>query len=80
MSFHLESAHLVAMVAIALAIALLLAVKFRPATWRGVICKAVIANVSAIAVALAFELLITRSARTLSQRNFKLVEPNWLNF
>jgi hypothetical protein len=59
MSLHLESSHLVVMVALALSIALLLAVKFRPATWHGIVCEALIANVSAIAAILAFEMLTT---------------------
>ena len=57
MRIHLESAHLVAIIAIALLTALLLAIKFRPATWRGVIFEAVIANVGAILAVLAFEVL-----------------------
>ena len=57
MRIHLESAHLVAMIAIALLTALLLAMKFRPATWRGVLFEAVIANVGAILAVLAFEVL-----------------------
>jgi hypothetical protein len=54
---HLESSHLVAMIAIALLTALLLAVKFRPATWRGVLFEAVIANVGAFLAVIAFEAL-----------------------
>jgi hypothetical protein len=57
MRFHLQSSHLVAMVALALLTALLLAVQFRPATWRGVLCEAVIANVGAVLAVVAFELL-----------------------
>lgn len=57
MRIHLESAHLVAIIAIALLAALLLAIKFRPATWRGVLVEAVIANVGAILAVLAFEVL-----------------------
>jgi hypothetical protein len=58
MHIHLQSSHLVAMIAIALSSALLLAVKFRPATWRGVLCEAVIANIGAILAIVAFEVLI----------------------
>jgi hypothetical protein len=54
---HLESSHLVAMIAIALLTALLLAVKFRPTTWRGVLFEAIIANVGAILAVVAFEVL-----------------------
>jgi len=57
MRIHVESAHLVAMIAIALSTALLLAIKFRPATWRGVLVEAFIANVGAILAVLAFEVL-----------------------
>ncbi|AET88491.1 MULTISPECIES: hypothetical protein [Caballeronia] len=57
MNIHLQSAHLVAIVTIALVTALLLAVKFRPATWRGVVLEAVVANVGAILAVLAFEVL-----------------------
>ena len=57
MRIHLESSHLVAIIAIALLTALLLAVKFRPATWRGVLFEAVIANVGAILAVVAFEML-----------------------
>ncbi|MDR5792397.1 hypothetical protein QCE49_03280 [Caballeronia sp. LZ008] len=57
MRIHVESAHLVAMIAIALSTALLLAIRFRPATWRGVLAEAVIANVGAILAVLAFEVL-----------------------
>jgi hypothetical protein len=57
MRFHLQSSHLVAMIAIALLTALLLAVRFRPATWRGIVCEAVIANVGAILAVIAFEML-----------------------
>lgn len=58
MRLHLESSHLVAMIAIALLTALLLAVKFRPTTWRGVLFEAIIANVGAILAVVAFEVLI----------------------
>jgi len=45
------------MIAIALLTALLLAVKFRPTTWRGVLFEAIIANVGAILAVVAFEVL-----------------------
>ncbi|SAK59072.1 hypothetical protein [Caballeronia ptereochthonis] len=57
MQIHLQSSHLVAIIAIALLTALLLAVKFRPASWRGVLFEAVVANVGAILAVLAFEVL-----------------------
>jgi hypothetical protein len=57
MRIHLQSSHLVAIIAIALITALLVAVKFRPATWRGMLFEAVIANVGALLAVLAFEVL-----------------------
>ncbi|SAL20764.1 hypothetical protein AWB74_00764 [Caballeronia arvi] len=57
MHIHLQSSHLVAIIAIALSTALLLAVKIRPATWRGVLFEAILANVGAILAVLAFEVL-----------------------
>jgi hypothetical protein len=57
MRFHLQSSHLVAMICIALLTALLLAVKFRPASWRGIVCEAMIANIGAILAVIAFEML-----------------------
>ncbi|MDR5736380.1 MULTISPECIES: hypothetical protein [unclassified Caballeronia] len=57
MRLFFQTSHLVAMIAIALSVALLLAIRFRPATWRGVVCEAVIANLGAIAAVVAFEVL-----------------------
>ncbi|WP_250491969.1 hypothetical protein [Caballeronia sp. GAWG1-1] len=57
MPFHLQSSHLVVVIALALVTALLLAIKFRPLTWRGVVCEALIANIGAIGAVIAFEML-----------------------
>ncbi|MDR5749876.1 MULTISPECIES: hypothetical protein [unclassified Caballeronia] len=57
MRIHLENSHLVAIIAIALFTALMLAIRFRPKSWRGVICEALIANLGAIAAVVAFEIL-----------------------
>jgi hypothetical protein len=57
MRIHLESSHLVAIIAIALFTALMLAIRFRPKSWRGVLCEALIANLGAIAAVVAFEVL-----------------------
>jgi hypothetical protein len=57
MRIHLDSSNLVAIIAIALLTALLLAVRFRPSTWRGVVLEALIANLGAILAVLAFEVL-----------------------
>lgn len=58
MRIHLESAHVVAIIALALLTALLLAVRFKPVTWRAIALQAVIANLSATATVIAFELLV----------------------
>ncbi|SAK96907.1 hypothetical protein AWB81_05434 [Caballeronia arationis] len=57
MRIHLQSSHLVAIIAIALFTALMLAIRFRPKSWRGVLCEALIANLGAIAAVVAFEVL-----------------------
>jgi hypothetical protein len=57
MRIHLQSSHLVAIIAIALFTALMLAIRFRPKSWRGVLGEALIANLGAIAAVVAFEIL-----------------------
>ena len=44
MRIHLQSSHLVAIIAIALFTALMLAIRFRPQSWRGILCEALITN------------------------------------
>jgi hypothetical protein len=38
---------------------LLLAIRFRPRTWRGIVVEAVLANAAAIAAVVAFEALVS---------------------
>jgi hypothetical protein len=57
MPIHFQSSHLVAVIAMALLTALLLAVRFRPKSWRGVLVEALVANVGAVAAVIAFEIL-----------------------
>jgi hypothetical protein len=57
MRIHLQSSHLVAIIAIALFTALMLSIRFRPQSWRGILCEALIANLGAIAAVVAFEIL-----------------------
>jgi hypothetical protein len=54
---HLQSAHVVAIIAIALFTALMLAVRFRTTSWRGIVLEALIANIGAIAAVVAFEIM-----------------------
>jgi hypothetical protein len=57
MRIHLQSAHVVAIIAIALFTALMLAVRFRTTSWRGIVLEALIANIGAIAAVVAFEVM-----------------------
>jgi hypothetical protein len=59
MSIHLQSADVVAVIAIALLTALMLATRYGVNSWRGVFIQALIANIGAIAAVLAFELMTT---------------------
>jgi hypothetical protein len=59
MNIQLDNADIVAALALALLGALLLAIRFRPKTWRGVLVEAVLANAAAIAAVVAFEALVS---------------------
>ncbi|QCP50638.1 hypothetical protein FAZ95_16625 [Trinickia violacea] len=59
MNLHLHNADIVAIIALALLGALLLAIRFRPQTWRGIVVEAVLANAAAIAAVVAFEALVS---------------------
>ncbi|MGF6757289.1 hypothetical protein [Paraburkholderia sp. GAS334] len=58
MNIHLHNADVVMIIALALLGALLLAVRFRPATWKGIVVEAIAANLAAIAAVIAFEMLL----------------------
>ncbi|MCC8401086.1 hypothetical protein LJ655_04115 [Paraburkholderia sp. MMS20-SJTN17] len=58
MSVHLHNADIVIILALALLGSLLLALRFRPATWKGVVAEALAANAAAIAAVVAFEMLL----------------------
>jgi hypothetical protein len=59
MRIHLQSADVVGIIAIALFTALMLAVRFRTTSWRGIVLQALIANAGAIAAVVAFEVITT---------------------
>jgi hypothetical protein len=59
MNIHLHNSDIVAIIALALLGALLLAIRFRPRTWRGIVVEAVLANAAAIAAVVAFEALVS---------------------
>jgi hypothetical protein len=59
MRIHLQSADVVAVIAIALLMALMLAMRFGANSWRGIFLQALVANLGAIAAVLAFEMMTT---------------------
>jgi hypothetical protein len=58
MNFHLSNADIVVIIALALLGSLLLALRFKPATWKGIVVEAIAANAAAIAAVIAFEMLM----------------------
>ena len=58
MNIHLNNADVVMIIALALLCSLLLALRFRPATWKAIIVEALAANAAAIAAVVAFEMLL----------------------
>ena len=58
MAVHLHNADIVTIIALALLGSLLLALRSRPATWKGLVIEALVANAAAIAAVMAFELLV----------------------
>jgi Tfp pilus assembly protein PilN len=58
MNIRLDNADLILILALALGGALLLAARFRPKTWRGLLLDAMLANLAAIAAVVAVEALL----------------------
>ena len=58
MNIHIGNADIVAILALALLVALLLAVRFRPKTWLGIVVEALLANAAAFSAVLAVEALL----------------------
>ncbi|WP_109478026.1 hypothetical protein [Paraburkholderia sp. C35] len=58
MNFHLSNADVVVMITLALLGSLLLALRFKPASWKGIVVEAVAANLAAIVAVVAFEMLM----------------------
>ncbi|HDR9177615.1 TPA: hypothetical protein QDB23_004892 [Burkholderia vietnamiensis] len=58
MNVHLNNADLVLILALALGGALLLAARFRPQSWRGLLVEALLANLAAIAAVVTVEALL----------------------
>ncbi|WP_027210201.1 hypothetical protein [Burkholderia sp. WSM2232] len=58
MNLHLHNADIVMIIALALVCSLLLALRFRPASWKGIVVEALAANAAAITAVVAFEMLV----------------------
>ena len=58
MNFHLHNADVVMIIALALLCSLLLALRFKPASWKGIVVEALAANAAAITAVIAFEMLV----------------------
>ncbi|EKS9800233.1 MULTISPECIES: hypothetical protein [Burkholderia] len=58
MNIRLGNADLVLILALALGGAILLAMRFRPQTWRGLVFEALLANLAAVAAVLTVEALL----------------------
>ncbi|AFQ48941.1 hypothetical protein [Burkholderia cepacia] len=58
MNLRLDNADLILILALALGGALLLAARFRPKTWRGLVFEALLANLAAIAAVVTVEALL----------------------
>ncbi|KVN37572.1 hypothetical protein WJ63_33370 [Burkholderia pyrrocinia] len=58
MSIRFGNADLILILMLALGCALLLALRFRPKTWRGIVLEALVANAAAVAAVFAVEALL----------------------
>jgi hypothetical protein len=58
MNVHLHNADIVVIIALALLGPLVLAIRFRPSSWKGIVIEAIAANLAAIAAVIAFEMLL----------------------
>ncbi|WP_118179447.1 hypothetical protein [Paraburkholderia phosphatilytica] len=59
MNVQIGNADIVVIIALALLGSLLLALRFKPATWRGIVLEALAANAAAIAAVVAFEMMVS---------------------
>ncbi|PMS19065.1 hypothetical protein C0Z18_14660 [Trinickia dabaoshanensis] len=58
MNIRIDNADIVAILALALLLALLLAIRFRPKTWLAIVMEALLANAAAFATVIALETLL----------------------
>lgn len=58
MNFHLQNSDVVMIIALALLCSLLLALRFRPSSWKAIVLEAIAANAAAIVAVIAFEMML----------------------
>jgi len=58
MNIRIDNADIVAILALALLLALLLAMRFRPKTWLAIVVEALLANAAAFGAVIALETLL----------------------
>ncbi|MGN6669692.1 MAG: hypothetical protein ACTHKH_22385 [Trinickia sp.] len=58
MDLRIDNGDMVAILALALLLALLLAIRFRPKSWLGIVIEALLANAAAFTAVLAVEALL----------------------
>jgi hypothetical protein len=56
---YLQNSDVVMIIALALLSSLLLAVRFRPSSWKAIVLEALAANAAAIVAVVAFELMLS---------------------
>ena len=59
MNIHLQNSDIVMIIALALLCSLLLALHFRPSSWKAIFLEALAANVAAIVAVVAFEMMLS---------------------
>ncbi|MGA7780354.1 MAG: hypothetical protein WCA85_21965 [Paraburkholderia sp.] len=59
MNIHLQNSDIVMIIALALLCSLLLALRFRPSSWKAIVLEALAANAAAIVAVIAFEMMLS---------------------
>ncbi|RFU46830.1 hypothetical protein [Paraburkholderia sp. DHOC27] len=59
MRIHIQNSDIVVIIALALLCSLLLALRFRPSSWKAIVLEAIAANLAAIFAVIAFELMLS---------------------
>lgn len=59
MNIYLQNSDVVVIIALALLCSLLLALRFRPSSWKAILLEALAANAAAIVAVVAFEMMLS---------------------